>query len=279
LWPFLHERLRDRLFGEWRHHRIAGVIGQQPVTGQRHAEISSVRQRRVVVQVHRAALRRVVPNPAVQADDLSLRTNGRLLLEAVAHRRDRREDHANAVRLRQLGHRRDAVADGAFGAWPEHAGQVVGPAVNDDDARLERNHVLSKSHQHLRRRLADDAAIHVRLAAEELRARLAPQLGDLVAEKDHALFAWSGRRQLAVLAAVPGQPGPIAEDVAIPGELLLEGGGRRPIRRRLRGPGPREREQTEETGGADPSHETDTLVSRGWKRVKPFHAGRRRLTR
>ena len=256
---FLRECLRDGLFSERRHHLIPGVVGQQPVTRQRHPEIPSLRQRRVVVQVHRAAPGRVVSYPAVQADDLALRADGRLFLETVADRRYGGEDDANAVGLRQLGHRRDAVADGAFGTGAEHARQVVGPTMDDDHARLERNHVLSKPHQHLRRRLADDASVHVGLAGEELRAPLAPQLGDLVAEKDHALFAGGRRRQLAVLAAVPSQSGPVAENVAISGELLLERGGGPRIGRRLRRHRCPEHHHAEETGCADRSHETTLL--------------------
>ena len=60
------------------------------------------------------------------------------------------------------------------------------------------------------------------LPGEELRASLAPELGDLVAEKHDALFAWRRRRQLAVVAAVASQPGPVAEQVPIRRQFLFE---------------------------------------------------------
>src|SRR5438034_1014792 len=85
---FSAEGLRDRLFRERAHDVVAGVVWKQAVCRQGLLEIAAVGQRRVVVQIDRAAPRRNLPDRAIQTGDLSLRPPRGLVDEAVAHRRD-----------------------------------------------------------------------------------------------------------------------------------------------------------------------------------------------
>ena len=90
-----------------------------------------------------------------------------------------------------------------------HDQQIVHAGLNDHYLRFERDHVLMKADQHLRAGLPGDTTIQIRPAGEELRAALAPSLGDVVAQKDDSVFTGLRGLDLGVLTAIVDEPAEI----------------------------------------------------------------------
>ena len=75
---------------------------------------------------------------------------------------------------------------------------------------------------HLISGLPRDPSIQPTLTGEELRISPAPIIRDLIAEKDHAILSFRGRRQLRVIAAVANQPPPVLRRPLLLMEFTLE---------------------------------------------------------
>jgi hypothetical protein len=86
---------------------------------------------------------------------------------------------------------------------------VVRAGQDDEDLRVEVDHVGIHADQHLRRRLAADAPVHVRLSREVLRQ--APPVGDRVAHEDHALRIGGLLLQLEVGRVIASELVPVLE--------------------------------------------------------------------
>ena len=90
------------------------------------------------------------------------------------------------------------------------AGDVVRAGEDDHRLRLQVDHVRPEPNQHLRRRLAADAAADVRLAGEEVaEARLRPGVGDRVAHEDDARLAGGGCGERAIRVAIAREVRPV----------------------------------------------------------------------
>ncbi len=105
---------------------------------------------------------------------------------------------------------------------------------------LERDHVGPEPDEHLRRRLAADAAPDVGLPGEErAEPRLRPRVGDGIAHEDDAWLARTRGGQRAIRVAVPREVGPVAEPGVVARRGLHGGGellaGRQRGRRRRGG--------------------------------------------
>src|SRR5438034_8477404 len=74
-----------------------------------------------------------------------------------------------------------------------------------------------------------DAPVQERLSGKELRLTPAPHLGDLIAQKDHAINPRSRRSQLGILTAISSEPAPVTQQTHLGGQLsfqLVDGFGR-----------------------------------------------------
>src|SRR6185436_13605260 len=123
----------------------------------------------------------------------------------------------------------------------------------DDGLRRQRDHVGAEPHQQLRRRLAADAAVDVRLAREGGRQR--PHVRDRIAVEHDALLARGGWLQLRVGRPVPFQLAKIVHVHALPsfppGVLLLDRARQLGRRRLLAVRASRQREQERELDRKD----------------------------
>ncbi len=106
---------------------------------------------------------------------------------------------------------------------PGIAGDIVGPREDDDDLGLQIDHILAEAHQHLRRGLPSNAAVHVRLARKIFVE--VPDVGDRVAEKHNAVLPGRRRLQRGIGVAVALQLAiVIGEDGDARGAVLIEPG-------------------------------------------------------
>ncbi len=105
------------------------------------------------------------------------------------------EDHPDAVHARQFRHGRVVGLDVFVARGTGNARYIVGAGEHDQHFGMQIDHVLTKAHQHLRSRLAINAAVEVRPAGEIIGEL--PVVGDGVAQKYDAILAcprWPDRR-------------------------------------------------------------------------------------
>src|SRR5512146_2146265 len=92
---------------------------------------------------------------------------------------------------------RGKVVFGVFkGHWASVAGDVVNARQNDYNLWLQIDDILMKAENHLRRGLAADAAIDIRLTRERLVE--VPAFGNRVAHEDDAILSRGRRAKLGV---------------------------------------------------------------------------------
>ena len=83
------------------------------------------------------------------------------------------------------------------------------PARINDGGRLERDHIRIETHEHLRRGLAADAAIDVRLAGKRVSRR--PTIGNRIAHEHDPAGIDGLLHQLAIRLVVAAQLVPVLE--------------------------------------------------------------------
>ena len=137
-----------------------------------------------------AVLGRVLLDPGVERQDPRHRPTRRLRGHrlgphvVVADGQDARKHHPSAVRRGELRDGGDVLLDVGVGHRTGVAGDVVGAGEQDDDLRLQGEHVGAQPDEHLRRRLPADAAVDVALPGEEAAiALVVPRVGDRIAEE------------------------------------------------------------------------------------------------
>jgi hypothetical protein len=125
------------------------------------------------------------------------------------------------MRVRQLDHRADIVLRLLRGHRAGIAGNVVGARHDVYHRRMEIDHVLPETDQHLRRGLAADAAPDP-LGREEAGRHVGPILGDRIAHEDDARMLGIGH-ELPVSLSVSGEVGPVSRQPLVPvdRELVL----------------------------------------------------------
>ena len=129
------------------------------------------------------------------------------------------ENHANPVGLSEFRHRYQVVQDGFLAGGPMQPGDVVQAAQDHHYRGVQGDHVLPEADQHLVGSLPGDSSIQPRFPGKKLRVSAAPEIRDLVAEKDRAIFPLRGRRELGIIAAVTNQAAVVAQRPAV---LLLQ---------------------------------------------------------
>ena len=138
----------------------------------------------------------VIAHPAVDGGNFCSRINARLPWIG-SRRQNRRHHHADSISPRQVRHRHQIVFDGGGCCRAGIAGNIVCPRQNHNHLRLQRDHIRPETHQHLRRGLAADAAVHIWLAGEEYSGRMSPRVCDGIAHEHHSLLIWEPERPIA----------------------------------------------------------------------------------
>ena len=148
-----------------------------------------IHHRRKVIQVHDSVPGAVLLQRSIHIENPLYRPLREKVLRArrvVVNRQDRRDDGRNAMGRCELCHRGQIGYDVLIAHRTGVTGDVVRSGEDHDRLGAQFNHVLPKAHQHLRRRLAADTAIHVG-AVSEIVLQL-PDVGNRVTEKHDAAF-------------------------------------------------------------------------------------------
>ena len=125
------------------------------------------------------------------------------------------------MRARQFRHRSVVVLNIFNSHRTGVPGNVVRAGKNDHNFRMQIDHVLPETHQHLRRSLSSYAAVDVSLAGEIFVEM--PDVGDGISEEDNAILAGRGRFEGGIGFAVAGELSEIvSEDRNARGAVLVE---------------------------------------------------------
>src|SRR5581483_10133837 len=139
--------------------------------------VTLIGERLVVVHIDQTLVTGEPAQPLVHFHNMLSRLDHRWAPGKHSSRRDGPDDHSDVIRYGQIHHRGYVVFDRLECRWATVAGNVICAAQNVNHGRLECDHILTKSHEHLGRSLATYAAVNEGLT-EELRVRELPELRD-----------------------------------------------------------------------------------------------------
>src|SRR5258706_6604810 len=202
------EGLFNCRFGEWRHDLVSSGVGMQAVFGELAFEQAFVINHGAeVVEIEAVRMRGDIAfQPAIQFKDFLRRSLGKKILRqrsVVVYGQHRGKHNADVVGAAKVGHGCVVRFDVFEPHWARVSGDVVGAGENDHHFRMKLDHVLPEANEHLRRRLASDAPVDVRLAGKIFVEM--PDVGDGVAEEDYAVLVGSGGLEGGVGLAVAGE--------------------------------------------------------------------------
>src|SRR5687768_16147036 len=135
-------------------------------------ETLAIDHRRKVIEIDQSVSCGIVFDPFIHRENLFRWTvgasNDRLAVAngVVVYRHDGGKDDTDAVRMCELGHRREIVLNRLDAHRTGVAREVVSPGEYDDDFWLQLDHIGTKADQHLRRRLPTDTTVEVGLAGK-----------------------------------------------------------------------------------------------------------------
>ena len=123
------------------------------------------------------------------------------------------EDDANSVGVSEVGHVGEIAFNLLWGFRAGVAGDVIGTCEDDDGFGLECDDILAETQNHLRRSLAADATVDVRLAGEVFCEF--PAFGDGISHEYHAAFTSGRSGEDAVGFSEFSEPGPVFLELSV----------------------------------------------------------------